>query len=299
MRILVTGRDGQVARSLAERPGEHELIFAARPDFDLADDASIERGILEVRPDLIISAAAFTDVDGAEDQAQLAMQINGRASGVIGRIAARMGAPVIHLSTDYVFDGSGDAPWCETDEPDPINTYGATKLAGERALAASGAAYTIVRTAWVYSPFGKNFVKTMLELAKTRDSLTVVDDQVGNPTSAAQIAAAILEIARSWERKEPGIANRALHFAGAKQMSWAEFASEIFRVSEELGGPTCRVQPIPSAEFPTKAPRPANSRLSTAIFEELFSNRLKEPGEDLRSAVSRLLGKSPLRDNAT
>ena len=188
MKILVTGREGQVATSLAERGEGRDLVFVARPEFDLADGESIGRVIGEAKPDLIISAAAYTAVDQAEDEPELAMAINGEAPVHIGRAAAAIGAPVLHLSTDYVFDGSGERAWTETDPTGPIGAYGKTKLAGEQALAASGATYAILRTAWVYSPFGNNFVKTMLRLADSRDALNVVADQHGNPTSALDIA---------------------------------------------------------------------------------------------------------------
>ena len=175
MRILVTGRNGQVAQSLAERAGPaHQLIFADRPDFDLADTASIERTVVKVRPDLVFSVAAYTAVDKAESEPELAMAVNGNGPGVLARAAARIDAPIVHLSTDYVFDGTSDHPYVENDPVGPIGVYGATKLAGERAVAESGARYAILRTAWVYSPFGQNFVKTMLRLAADRDVLNVV-----------------------------------------------------------------------------------------------------------------------------
>ena len=209
MKILVTGRDGQVAQSLAERHGGYELVFAGRPELDLADAASIERVVAAINPALVISAAAYTAVDKAEDEPELAMAVNGDGPGVLARAAAKIGAPVIHLSTDYVFDGSLDRPWREDDPVAPLGVYGATKLAGEQAIDASGATYAILRTAWVYSPFGANFVKTMLRLAETRDALNVVEDQQGCPTSALAGAASLrqsghgiraIKTAASWAR---------------------------------------------------------------------------------------------------
>lgn len=270
MKILVTGRDGQVAQSLAERAHDHELVFAARPGFDLLDPASIEKTIAEVRPDLIISAAAYTAVDLAEDEPDLAMAANGEAPGVIGRAAAKIDAPVLHLSTDYVFDGSGERPWREDDPTGPIGIYGKTKLAGEKALASSGARYAILRTAWVYSPFGNNFVKTMLRLAETRDELNVVADQFGNPTSGLDIADALMVIVKRWQSEPLYGVDTVYHFAGSGTTSWADFARAIFAESTKRSGPTCSVTAVTSLDYPTKAIRPANSRLDCTRFTETF-----------------------------
>lgn len=291
MRILVTGKQGQVASCLAEQAGAHDLVFAARPDFDLADAASIGRVIADVRPDLIFSVAAYTAVDKAEDEPELAMAINGTAPGVIGRAAAAIGAPVVHLSTDYVFDGSRDGAWREDDPVAPLGVYGATKLAGEQALAASGARYAIVRTAWVYSPFGNNFVKTMLRLAETRDELNVVADQFGCPTSAIDIATALLCIADGWAADPalPG-ADRTYHFAGSGDAHWAGFAGAIFAESAALGGPSARVNPIPSSGYPTKAQRPANSRLDSSAFAAVFGYRAPPWQDSLKPVIRRLRG---------
>lgn len=286
----MTGREGQVARSLAERGGRHELVFAARPDFDLSDSDSIARAIESARPDLVISAAAYTAVDHAEDEPELAMTINGEAPGHIGRAAASAGAPVLHLSTDYVFDGSGERAWREDDPTGPIGVYGQTKLAGEEALAASGAAYAIVRTAWVYSPFGNNFVKTMLRLAESRDELNVVNDQHGNPTSALDIADALIAVADRWQDAPGHGANEVYHFAGTGSTNWADFARAIFARSGKRGGPTCEVSGIPSSEYPTKAQRPANSRLDSAKFAEAFGYSAPRWEDSLDETVARLVG---------
>ena len=290
MKILVTGREGQVARSLAERGSAHELVFAARPDFDLADAGSIARTIENARPDLVISAAAYTAVDQAEDEPELAMAINGEAPGHIGRAAASVGAPVVHLSTDYVFDGSGEHAWREEDPTGPIGVYGRTKLAGEQALAASGAAHAILRTAWVYSPFGNNFVKTMLRLAESRDALNVVKDQYGNPTSALDIADALLAVAGRWQDAPGHGTNAVYHFAGTGSTNWADFARAIFDSSRKRGGPTCEVTGIPSSDYPTKAQRPANSRLDSAKFADTFGHAAPRWQESLDATVARLVG---------
>ena len=289
MKILVTGREGQVARSLAERGSQHELIFAARPDFDLSDSDSVARAIESAGPDLVIAAAAYTAVDQAEDEPELAMAINGEAPGHIGRAAAKVGAPVLHLSTDYVFDGSGERAWREDDPTGPIGVYGKTKLAGEEALAASGASYAILRTAWVYSPFGGNFVKTMLRLAESRDALNVVNDQHGNPTSALDIADALLTVADRWQAEPAHGANAIYHFAGTGSTNWADFARAIFAESARHGGPTCTVTGIPASEYPTKAARPANSRLDCTKFAETFGHTAPRWKVSLAETVARLL----------
>ena len=289
MRILVTGKEGQVAQSLGERCTNHELIFAGRPGLDLADAASIERTVTNVHPDLIVSAAAYTAVDNAEDEPSVAMAVNGEGPGVLARAGARIGAPIIHLSTDYIFDGSLDRPYREDDPVAPMGVYGTTKLAGECAVASSGAQYAILRTAWVYSPFGNNFVKTMLRLAGDRDSVNVVDDQRGSPTSALDIADAIVAIADR-SRTDPNWGAYAIyHLAGTGEASWAEFAAAIFAESEALGGPSAIVTGIPTSAYPTKAVRPANSRLDCSRLAATFGFHAPDWRVSLREVVARLV----------
>lgn len=289
MKILVTGRDGQVAQSLAERHGGHELVFAGRPELDLAGPASIERTVAAVNPALVISAAAYTAVDKAEDEPALAMAVNGEGPGVLARAAAKIGAPVIHLSTDYVFDGSLDRPWREDDPVSPLGVYGATKLAGEQAIAASGANYAILRTAWVYSPFGANFVKTMLRLAEIRSSLTVVADQYGNPTSALDIAEALMTVADEWRRNPLHGLDKVYHFAGRDETNWADFARAIFAESAVRGGPVAEVADIATSDYPTRASRPVNSRLECARFSETFGFRAPPLRHSLATVMDRLI----------
>lgn len=289
MKILVTGRDGQVARSLGERGTGHELVFAGRPQMDLADPASIEHMIGAVSPDLVISAAAYTAVDAAEDEPELAMALNGEAPSVLARAAASVGARLIHLSTDYVFDGALDRPWREEDPVAPLNVYGRTKLAGEQAIAASRATYLILRTAWVYSPFGRNFVKTMIQLAESRDRLNVVEDQSGCPTSAFDVADAIMAIAAGWQREPTAGANSLFHFAGAGATTWAGFARAIFRESAARGGPTAQVIGVPTSAYPSAARRPANSCLDAARFESVFGYRAPPWATSLAQVMDRLM----------
>lgn len=291
VRIVVTGRDGQVAQSLAERgaSSDHDLVFLARPELDLADPAAAEQAIAAARPDLVVSAAAYTAVDKAESEPALAMTINGDAPGAIARAAARSGAAVLHLSTDYVFDGALDRPYREDDPVGPTGSYGASKLAGERAVAAAGAPYLILRTAWVYSPFGANFVKTMLRLAGDRDEVGVVADQHGCPTSALDIADALLALADRWAAGDRTGWNATYHLAGTGETHWAGFAEAIFAASTARGGPSARVRGIATADYPTPARRPANSRLDTGRLAAAFDLRLPDWRDSLPPVVARLL----------
>ncbi|WP_294060900.1 dTDP-4-dehydrorhamnose reductase [Sphingomonas sp.] len=291
MKILVTGRNGQVAQSLAERSGPgHEFVFADRPGLDLADPVSIERTVEQVRPAIVFSVAAYTAVDKAESERDLAFAVNGEGPGVLARAAARLGAPIVHLSTDYVFDGTGGRAYREDDPVGPIGVYGESKLAGEQAVQVSGATYAILRTAWVYSPFGHNFVKTMLRLAADRDELSVVEDQHGCPTSALDIADAMLRVADSWAAEPGKGADSIYHFAGSGETNWADFARAIFAISGDRGGPSAAVRGIPTSAYPTPARRPANSRLDSSRFAATFGLRSPEWRAALEPVVARLIG---------
>jgi dTDP-4-dehydrorhamnose reductase len=289
VKILVTGREGQVARSLARNGLGSDLVFTGRPELDLADAASIERAVAAVAPDLIISAAALTAVDAAEDEPALAMAVNGEGPGVLARCAARIDAPIIHISTDYVFDGGLGRPWREDDPTGPIGVYGATKLAGEDAVATSGATYVIVRTAWVYSPYGNNFVKTMLRLAQSRAVVNVVEDQIGCPTSAFDIADGIEAIVEAWRCDPRHGAGEIYHLGGADAMSWADFARLIFGESELRGGPTATVSGIATSAYPTRARRPSNSRLDSGKFATRFAYRANGPATALPPVLNAIM----------
>ena len=290
MRVLVTGRGGQVATSIEERaPAGMELLFVDRPEFDLADAGSIERVVAAFGPDLVLSTAAYTAVDKAEDEPDLAMAVNGTGPGVLARAAREAGAPIIHLSTDYVFAGTLDRAYREDDATGPMGVYGITKLAGEDAVRASGADYAIVRTSWVYSPFGANFVKTMLRVAGERDTLTVVADQYGCPTSALDIADALFAIVAAWSAQKGRGANALYHFAGTGDTSWAGLAREVFASSATLGGPVATVTDVSTAEWPTKAVRPANSRLDSSAFKDAFGYSSPPWQQSVREVVARLV----------
>lgn len=276
MKILVTGTKGQVSRCLQERATLHddiELVAVGRPELDLLKPDTIAAVIAAHNPDIVVSAAAYTAVDQAEDEPEIAYAVNETGAGAVAAAAAAIGAPVIHLSTDYVFSGDLDRPYTEEDEPDPINVYGASKLAGERAVAAANDRHVILRTAWVYSPYGKNFVKTMLKLAETRDEIEVVDDQFGNPTSAYDIAILILKMSQETSLQESHLQYGIFHFAGRDSVNWADFAVKIMEKNRAHGKPTAVIRSISSMDYPTRAARPRDSTLNTSdgLFHFLTS----------------------------
>lgn len=270
MRIVVTGRDGQVARSILERAAlGQEVVAVGRPELDLAGSADAIYGALEAaKPDAIVSAAAYTAVDKAETERDLAFAVNEAGARATARFAASVGVPLVHLSTDYVFDGAKDQPYGENDPTGPTGVYGASKLAGEYAILECHSDATIVRTGWVYSPFGANFVKTMLRLAADRDRVSVVADQRGNPTSALDIADGVLKMVANLTCSRESELRGVFHMAGSGDASWAEFAEAIFAASASIGGPTAQVEHIATVDYPTPAKRPLNSRLSCARLSE-------------------------------
>lgn len=253
MRLLVFGRSGQVATELAR--AAPDALFLGREALDVARPGAAAKAIEDHRPEAVINAAAWTAVDKAEDEEAAAHALNADAPGEMARSCAALGIPFVHISTDYVFDGAGTMPFAPGDPTAPISAYGRTKLAGERQVTDAAGVHAILRTAWVFSAYGGNFVKTMLRLSETRDRLTVVADQIGGPTPAAAIARACLVIA-SHLRTDPA-AGGVHHFSGAPDVSWADFAREIFAQA----GREVTVEDIPSFAYPTPAARPLNSRL--------------------------------------
>ncbi len=262
--LLVFGQTGQVARELSCLAPDAR--FLGRDQADLSDPAQCGDLIRRLRPQAVINAAAYTAVDRAESEPDLAMAVNGAAPDAMAQAAAELGMPFLHVSTDYVFDGSGDRPWQVTDPTGPLGVYGATKLAGEGAVAAAGGQWAVMRTSWVFSAHGANFVKTMLRLGAEREELRVVADQVGGPTPARDIAAALLCMAQAMK---DGSAGGLYHFSGAPDASWADFAREIFAQA----GLSCKVTPITTADYPTPAKRPANSRLDCSAITRDFGIR--------------------------
>lgn len=261
MTILVFGKTGQLARELAAHQG---VTCLGRDQADLSHPAACAAAIRAAQPQMVINAAAYTAVDRAEEEEALAQVINGAAPGAMAVACAELGIPFVTVSTDYVFDGSGEAPWQPGDAPGPLNAYGRSKLAGEDAVRAAGGVHAILRTSWVVSAHGNNFVKTMLRLGRDRERLTIVADQTGAPTPARAIAAACLEIAR--QLAQDPAKSGTYHLAGAPQTSWADFAREIFAQA----GVDCAVEDIPTTAYPTPAARPLNSRLDCTTLETVF-----------------------------
>lgn len=261
MSLLIFGATGQVARELAL--AAPSATFLDRTACDLSQPDACADAIAKHAPSAVINAAAYTAVDRAEEEEALATAINGAAPGEMARACAALAIPFVHISTDYVFNGSGTAPWQPGDATGPLGAYGRSKLIGEEAVRAAGGQYVILRTSWVVSAHGGNFVKTMLRLGTGRDRLTIVADQIGGPTPARDIAEACLKIVQGLANGKPSGIH---HFAGAPDVSWADFAREIFAQA----GITCTVEDIPTSAYPTPAHRPANSRMNCTALATTF-----------------------------
>ena len=259
--ILVFGQSGQVARELQSHK---DVIAIGRDQADLSSPSTCAEAILRYKPRAVINAAAYTAVDKAEGEENLANTINGDAPGAMASACADLGIPLVHISTDYVFDGTGTKPWSVTDTSNPQNAYGRSKLKGEKAIKESACVYAILRTSWVVSAHGNNFVKTMRRLSETRDFIAVVDDQVGGPTCARDIAQTCLSIAEqlTQDQSKSGI----YHYSSHPDVSWCQFANAIFEFMD------CKTiaSPIPTTEYPTPALRPLNSRLDCEAIEDTF-----------------------------
>ena len=261
MDILVFGQTGQVARELAPLPG---VSCLGRTEADLTDPQGCAAQIEARRPACVINAAAYTAVDKAESEEDLAHRVNGAAPGAMAHACSALGIPLVHISTDYVFEGGGDRPWRPTDPTSPQNAYGRSKLAGEEAVRAAGGSHAILRTSWVVSAHGSNFVKTMLRLGAERDALSIVADQIGGPTPAAAIARTCHAMGKTLVAAPE--TSGTYHLSGAPDCSWADFARAIFQTA----GLTCKVTDIPTRDYPTPASRPLNSRLDCSSLETTF-----------------------------
>ena len=276
MRLLVTGRDGQVAQALlALSKGDIEIVALGRPALDITDRASVDRAIAEHRPDVVVNAAAYTAVDKAESEEAAAFAVNADGAGNVAAAAARAGLPVIHISTDYVFAGDKASPYVETDATAPQGAYGRSKLAGEELVASANPNHAILRTAWVYGPYGANFLKTMLRLGETRDVVRVVADQRGTPTYAPDIAEGVVAVAKHLlAHPDEAAARGVFHMVAQGETTWAGFAEAIFERFAAAGGTRVSVEPIATADYPTPARRPTNSRLETTHFNQTFAHSL-------------------------
>jgi dTDP-4-dehydrorhamnose reductase len=291
------GRTGQLARALAERASASgrsglELVWAARPEVDLERPGAIASAIAAARPDAVINAAAYTAVDRAEAEPARALRINADAAGEAAAAAQAIGARFLQLSTDYVYDGTGREPIPETAPTCPINLYGESKLEGERQVRAAAPGALIVRTSWVVSPFGHNFVKTMLRLAGERDEVRVVDDQHGSPTEAGALADTLLAMIAHLAAEGTDAVGGLYHLSGTGTTNWAGLARHVMAASAAAGGPSARVHAIPTAEYPTPARRPAYSVLDCRVARERFGVALPRWDISIDALVRRLVSKS-------
>lgn len=299
MRILLTGASGQVGGELLKTLKPFgEIVAPPRSEMDLANAASIRETVRAVRPRWIVNPGAYTAVDKAESEPELAYAINAEAVRVIGQEARAIGAGVIHFSTDYVFDGSGSAPYRETDATKPVSVYGASKLAGETALADSGAGSLIFRTSWIYGARGKNFLLTILKLARERQTVRVVADQYGAPTWSRDLARMTADVITQCERKARGRelaevladVGGVYHAAGAGETTWHGFAAEAVdtRRKVETGVPFAKIEAITTAEYPTPAKRPANSRMDCSRLMERFGWKMMGWQDSLQKVLAEL-----------
>ena len=271
-KFLITGANGQVGYCLTQQlQGEHEILAVGRNELDITDQSAVKKAIENFCPNVIINAAAHTAVDRAETEIELSKAINVKGPQYLAEAAKSVGAAILHISTDYVFDGQRAGKYKESDVTDPQGVYGRTKLEGEQAVAAANDKFIVLRTAWVFGEHGNNFVKTMLRLAKTRDTLGVVADQVGGPTYAGDIAKALIQIAEkiiAGEKVEYGV----YHLTGEPYVSWYEFAKAIFAeaVSQNVLEKSPLINAITTADYPTPAKRPANSCLDLTKIQQVF-----------------------------
>jgi dTDP-4-dehydrorhamnose reductase len=291
MRLLLLGGTGQVGeefRALAI-PGDVEVVAPRRGALDLEDGKAIARTIAAEPWSAVINAAAYTDVDRAESEEPAAFAVNADAPARLAIETGRRGIPLVHISTDYVFDGRKGRPYVEDDAVGPLNAYGRSKLAGERGVSAANPRHIILRTSWVYSPLRKNFVRTILRLAAERDRLSVVADQRGRPTAACDIAKACLDIAMRCAGAPGQAPYGTYHFAGAGEATWFEFAKEIVDSAADRLGKAPQMVPIPTIEYPTPAARPADTRLDCTAVARAFEIRPRPWRQALADTIDRLL----------
>lgn len=287
-KIIVTGANGQLGselKVLSSSFPQYEFIFVSREQLPIDDEKAVNDLLNAKNPSWLINCAAYTAVDKAETEKEQAFRINGYATGVLAAACKTIDCRFIHVSTDYVFDGNGTSPYKENDPTDPLGVYGASKLEGEKLAVEKNPASIIIRTSWVYSEFGKNFVKTMLKLMSERESLNVVNDQVGSPTHAADLAAAILQIIQYLQvNSDPADTAGIYHYANAGVISWYDFAVAI----KEISGSKCTVNPIPTSQYPTPAKRPSYSVFNTQKIQNVFGIELRPWKDSLHECISQL-----------
>lgn len=282
MKILITGSAGQLGQAfqqLAAAYAQHVFLFTDHTKLDISNEAAVQKILQEEQVEALVNCAAYTAVDKAETEVELAYAINATAAGVLARACAANGVRLVHVSTDYVFDGQGKEPYKESDEVSPVNVYGATKQKGEAEVMEANSDAIIIRTSWVYAPFANNFVKTMVRLMQSRPEVGVVADQYGSPTNALDLAAAILQVLDSG-KKERGI----FHYSNDGIISWYEFALAI----KELGGFDCHVKALTTPEYPTPAKRPAYSGMDKTKIQQTFGVQLRPWKESLAACLQQL-----------
>jgi dTDP-4-dehydrorhamnose reductase len=298
MKIVLFGRGGQVGRELEQvLPSLGQLAAFGRDQADLERPDAIQALLRRESPDLVVNAAAYTAVDKAESEPERARQINADTVGVIATETARLGGWLVHYSTDYVFDGGKSGSYVETDPTGPLGVYGATKLAGEQLIASSGCRHLVFRTSWVYAAHGSNFIRTILRLGQEREELSVVEDQIGAPTSAARITAVtVAAIGRLAGGEGDLPASGIYHLAASNATSWHGYAEYIVAAARAAGLPmrvaSDRIRPIPSSAWPQAARRPANSRLDTAKLQRTFDVILPPWQDDVQQVVATLIHRS-------
>ncbi len=294
MRILVIGHTGQLATALRETslPAGWHLRTLGRPALDLCDAEAIAAVLTNDAPDVIINTAAYTAVDAAEENAEAAFALNHDAPARLARACARHAIPLIHISSDYVFAGNKGAPYTENDPPEPVSIYGRSKRAGEMAIRESGATHLIIRTAWLFSPYGHNFLRTILRLAEKGAPLHIVADQRGTPTCALHLAAALIALLARWHAEPETFPwNRTWHLAGAGHATWFELATAIMRAAPDFGLPSVPIQAIATTEYPAKAPRPPDSRLDCSAIDRALGIRLPPWREGVIASLQHLVSR--------
>lgn len=286
MRLLIFGKTGQVASELYLQASHANYSFISldRNQVDVCDEIAVANIIADSDCDVIINATAYTNVDGAESEQGLSQKINADAPYIMAKSAEKKQVPFIHISTDYVFPGDGDQPWKIDDPIDPVNHYGASKAEGERLIATTNGRNIIMRTSWVFSSFGKNFVKTIMRIGAANDELKIVGDQIGGPTSAADIAAAILAIAKQEHSKASQSGTQIMHYSSTPYVSWAQFAMAIAETAEI----NTHITSIPTSQYPTPAKRPLNSRLDLTELAPLYGLKAPDWGEALDDCIKRI-----------
>ncbi|MHA7776923.1 dTDP-4-dehydrorhamnose reductase [Roseibium sp. M-1] len=291
-RVLVAGNNGQLARALASLAGtapDLDLRFFSREELDITDAGACQATMDRLRPDLVLNAAAYTNVDGAERHHLEAETVNTVGAGNLARAAATRETPVIHVSTDYVFDGSKPSAYDEADATHPVNTYGITKLAGEEQVRLSNPKHLVVRTAWLYSPYGRNFVSKLLAAASSGHARSIVADQIGNPTSAQDLAKALTGVARRLASIDWNTHSGVYHLAGPEPMSRFDWARLVISLSSRMHGPGCPILAATTGEFPTPAARPLRTALNSSRFQEVFGFDFPPPEASLGDVLRSIL----------